>query len=83
MSEELWMRCPRLGGEVPLSYCLKEGGSLPCARTLACWQPIFPIEVYLSKKLTQREWDECFNRQTKSKVVSLIELIEEAKGGNL
>lgn len=79
MADELLMRCPRLGGEVPISYCLKEGGSLPCARTIACWQPIFPVEGYLRAKLTESEWDACFNRQGKSKVVSLIELIEEAK----
>jgi hypothetical protein len=27
---ELIMRCPRLGGEVPFSYCEREAGDLPC-----------------------------------------------------
>ena len=75
------IRCPRLGGEVPLAYCLKEGGHLPCQRTVNCWGPFFPVEAYLRERLTPRQWDECFNRKQKEKIVSLIDLIETAQRG--
>ncbi len=77
--EELRIRCPRLGGEVTLAYCLKEGGDLPCQRSLNCWEAFFPIEAYLREKLPPRQWDDCFKRKPKEKIVSLIDLIETAQ----
>ena len=77
--EHLETRCPRLGGEVTFAYCETEGGDLPCPRILACWQPYFPVEVYLRERLTEAQWDRCFNRPAKDKVTTLIELIEAAK----
>ena len=79
MYNHLELRCPRLGGEVTFAYCQREGGDLPCPRTIACWQPYFPVEAYLRTKLSQEEWDRCFNRQPKEKITTLIALIEEAK----
>ena len=79
MYENIEIRCPRLGGEVTFAYCQKEEGDLPCPRILACWQPYFPVESYLRGKLTQAEWDCCFNRPPKDKMTTLIELIESAK----
>ena len=77
--DHLEIRCPRLGGEVAFSYCRKEGGDLPCPRIIICWQLYFPVEIYLRKHLTEGEWDRCFNRPPKTKMTTLIELIEEAK----
>ncbi|UCG12135.1 MAG: hypothetical protein JSU72_16770 [Deltaproteobacteria bacterium] len=83
MEEQLYdhleIRCPKLGGEVTFAYCQKEGGDLPCHRTIACWQPYFPVETYLRSKLTETAWDRCFDRQPKEKMLTLIELIEAAK----
>jgi hypothetical protein len=79
MYDHLEIRCPRLGGEVTFAYCQKEGGDLPCPRVLACWQPHFDVETYLRGKLTETEWDCCFNQPSKDKVASLIELVEAAK----
>ncbi|MBW1739991.1 MAG: hypothetical protein JRJ42_02520 [Deltaproteobacteria bacterium] len=79
MYDHLEIRCPRLGGEVTFAYCQKEGGDLPCPRIIACWQPYFPVETYLRGRLTQPEWDRCFNRPQKDKMATLIELIEKAK----
>jgi hypothetical protein len=79
MYEQLEIRCPKLGGEVTFAYCRREGGDLPCPRTLLCWQPHFPVESYLRSQLTQTEWDQCFNRPPKDKISTLIELIEAAK----
>ena len=77
--DNLELRCPKLGGEIQFSYCRIEGGDIPCARIIGCWQPYFPVETYLRAKLTQTQWDRCFNRAPKDKVVGLIELIEAAK----
>jgi hypothetical protein len=44
-----------------------------------CWQPYFDVQTQLRAKLTQEQWDRCFNRAPKEKVVSLVELIEKAK----
>ncbi len=79
--EQLQMRCPRLGGEVTFDYCLKEGGDLPCPRTVRCWGPYMPVEAYLRQHLTREQWDRCFNREPGEKIASLIELIETAKKG--
>ena len=73
------IRCPRLGGEVTLVYCLKEGGDIPCPRTLVCWRPYFDVEAQLRAKLTEEQWDRCFGKTPKEKIVSLVELIEAAK----
>ena len=77
--DHLELRCLRLGGEVTFAYCLVEGGDLPCPRTIVCWQQYFPVESHLRAKLTQAQWDRCFNRAPQEKVVNLIELIEAAK----
>ena len=75
----LEIRCPRLGGEVSLVYCLREGGDIPCPRTILCWQPYFDVETHLRAKLTEEQWDRCFAKTPKEKIVSLVELIEAAK----
>lgn len=77
--ERLRMRCPRLGGEVPFSYCLKEGGNIPCRRIVICWEAYFPVEACLKARLTPRQWEDCFNSRPKEKIASLVELVDEAK----
>jgi hypothetical protein len=77
--EELWIRCPRLGGEAPFTYCLQEAGDLPCHRIVVCWQPFFPVESCLRKMLSPEKWEEFTARKPKEKIVSLLELLEEAK----
>jgi hypothetical protein len=79
LSKHLEIRCPRLGGEVSLVYCLKEGGDIPCQRTIVCWQPYFDVEAQLRAKLTGEQWDRCFGKTPKEKIVSLVELIEASK----
>ena len=79
LTGQLEIRCPRLGGEVSLVYCLREGGDIPCSRTIVCWQPYFDVEARLRAKLTEEQWDRCFGKAPKEKIVSLVELIEAAK----
>ncbi|MCL5405275.1 MAG: hypothetical protein M1398_00860 [Deltaproteobacteria bacterium] len=78
-SDQLWTRCPRLGGEAPLTYCLREAGTLPCHRIIACWQACFPIETFLKERLSPQQWQEFEGRRPKDKLASLLELIDEAK----
>lgn len=79
MHDWLKIRCPKLGGEVSLDYCLQEGGDLPCSRIIVCWQARLPVERLLRERLSPEQWDRCFNRPPKDKVVSLVELVEAAK----
>jgi len=79
MYDHLEIRCPKLGGEVTFSYCKKEEGDLPCPRVILCWQRHFPVEDYLRGKLTQKQWNRCFNQRAKDKMTTLVELIEKAK----
>jgi hypothetical protein len=79
MSEQLEIRCPKLGNQVTFAYCLRESGDIPCPRTIQCWHSYFPVEDYLREKLTPAEWERCFNQTPKEKISTLIELIEAAK----
>jgi len=47
--------------------------------TIVCWQPYFDVEARLRAKLTEEQWDRCFGKAPKEKIVSLVELIEAAK----
>ncbi|MGV8074390.1 MAG: hypothetical protein AB2L11_07540 [Syntrophobacteraceae bacterium] len=81
MVEKLKIRCPRLGGEVTFAYCRQEGGELPCARIVSCWQAFFDVEAYFKERLTPQQWEDCFGGGPKDKISALLELIEEAKRG--
>jgi len=77
--DEYSIRCPRLGHAITFSYCRSENNGLPCFKTLDCWFQIFSVEDYLRERLTREEWQKAFESQGRTKVQSLIELIEEAK----
>ena len=79
MYDHLEVRCPKLGGQVTFAYCQKEGGDLPCRRTMSCWQPYFPVVSYLRTTLTESQWDRCFCQKPKETIASLVELIEAAQ----
>jgi len=77
--EDYLIRCPRLGHPISFSYCQKESNGLPCFKSLDCWFQHFKVEEYFRDRLTDEEWEIVFEKQAKSKVQSLIELIEGAK----
>jgi hypothetical protein len=77
--EGLWLRCPRLGDETPFTYCLVEGGELPCPRIVACWQSFFPVEKYLKRILTPQRWEQFMEKKPQDKISSLVTLAEKAK----
>ena len=77
--EEYSIRCPRLGHAITFSYCRSESNGLPCFKTLDCWFQYFAVEAYLRERLSREDWQKVFERQGRTKIQSLLELIEEAK----
>ncbi|MFQ5484986.1 MAG: hypothetical protein ACE5DO_06600 [Desulfobacterales bacterium] len=73
------IRCPRLGHQISFSYCRRENRGLPCFKTLDCWHSHFPVVEYLRKELTAEQWKTVFMNQPKKKMLSLLDLIEQAK----
>jgi len=73
------IRCPRLGHPISFSYCRSENMGIPCFKTLDCWFEYFNVEGCLRETLTQEEWNRSFQGQGKSKVLSILELIEQAR----
>ena len=78
-SEDDKIRCPRLGHQVPFSYCRLENKGLPCFKTLDCWHERFSVEEFLQKKLTPDQWEKAFKKSKTTKLLSLVDLIQQAK----
>ncbi|MBT3179206.1 MAG: hypothetical protein HOG03_24950 [Desulfobacula sp.] len=77
--EEFCIRCPRLGHQINFSYCSSENSGLPCFKTLDCWYSYFDVHAHLKDKLTKEEFQKAFLEKGKPKVLSLFDLIEQAK----
>jgi hypothetical protein len=73
-------RCPRLGHDVAFAYCRTLEGATICPRILDCWWEIFGVERFLREQLSEEEFAAlAVPRPAKPKVLSLVELIEQAK----
>ena len=73
-------RCPRLGGPVLFSYCKTSGDNHSiCWKIFDCWWECFDVVGYLKKSLTEDKFKNLANSKPKQKIVSLVELIEQAK----
>jgi hypothetical protein len=46
---------------------------------LDCWYDDFLVEEYLRRELSPEEWERFFRSSPKPKMVSLVEMAEEAK----
>jgi len=77
--DEFVIRCPRLGHQISFSYCLHESGKLPCFKILDCWHNYFQVEKYLKETLTTEEWENTFFAPGQPKILTLIDLIQQAK----
>jgi len=73
------IRCPRLGGEVPFSYCEREAGDLPCRQVVRCWNAGFPVEECLRETLTPEVWDRFRSEVPKDRMTTLLDIVESAK----
>jgi len=68
-----------LGHQIYFSYCRIENNGLPCFKTLDCWYEHFLVEEFFKNELSEEEWKKVFGKQVKPKVLSLLEMIEQAK----
>ena len=78
-ADDFLIRCPRLGHQIYFSYCRIENKVLPCFKTLDCWYQHFQVEAFLKYELSEVEWKKVFEKQTQPKMLSLLEMIEQAK----
>lgn len=77
--DEYTVRCPRLGHYIFFSYCRKENLGLPCFKALDCWYEHFLVEDFFRNELSSEDWEKTFGRDPKPKLLSLIEMMEQAK----
>ncbi len=63
--DTLETHCPRLGGQVPLRYCLKPAQETPCPRIMDCWWQTIDIESLLRSHLDPEQF-ESFLKSPKS-----------------
>jgi hypothetical protein len=80
--DDLEIRCPRLGGPVTFAYCLVEAVSLPCSRALMCWSHRFDAISLFQRRLGPEKFRLAFQTPPKSRMDSILELIERAKKTN-
>lgn len=77
--DDFQIRCRKLGQLIHYGYCCRENLGVPCPRTLDCWHPFFNVAEYLRGVLSPEEWAAAFEAPAKPKVLSLVELIEQAQ----
>lgn len=78
-AENFSIRCPRLGHQINFAYCKCENSGLPCFKTLDCWYTYFDVQTWLQAQLSPEDFKRIFQSQTKPKILSLLDLIEQAK----
>jgi len=71
-------RCPMLGHEVPFSYCRAPAAQLPCRMVFDCWWETFDVEGFIRRHFSERDI-QAILAPRKDKVVSLVELIRQAR----
>lgn len=73
-------RCPRLGGDIPFSYCRKCGddGS-PCWKIIDCWWELFDVETYLRQQMGAENFQHLIGKKPKPKIRSILDIVEEIR----
>ena len=77
--DDVKIRCPRLGHQINFAYCRFENDGLPCFKSLDCWYHYFQVEAYLRGQLSTEQWGGVFHKPPKPKMLSLLEMIEQAR----
>ncbi|MEJ2658316.1 MAG: hypothetical protein P8012_14165 [Desulfobacterales bacterium] len=78
--DQIKRRCPRLGGPVSFGYCRTCGDDRSvCWKILDCWWEAFDVVAYLKNSLSAEMFNRLVQAKPKPKIVSLVELIEQAK----
>jgi hypothetical protein len=77
------IRCPRLGHEVPLAYCYHMPEGRPCGRLFHCWEGLLPrLRDVVARHIPEERWAQYFDSPPPHKTLTLVELIQKAKGGS-
>lgn len=79
IDRELTIRCPRLGHEVPFSYCEQEAGDLPCRQAVLCWEARLPVEDHLRRKLGAEGWERFCGQAPQDRLTTLLDLAAAAQ----
>jgi hypothetical protein len=77
--DDLIIRCPQLGGEVPFHYCRTVNEDLPCRRIIICWEFRIEISKFLSNHYSLDQIQRALAPPTKTRVETILDLIEKAK----
>jgi len=80
--QDVLPRCRRLGHEVTFGYCREETGGRPCRLVLDCWWEWFDVRSFLQAHLSEdamAQIERASASPPPSKVLSLVELIQQAK----
>ena len=80
--QDVLPRCRRLGHEVTFSYCRQETSGKPCRLILDCWWERFDVRGFLQAHLppeTMAEVERAGTAPSPSKVLSLLDLVQQAK----
>ena len=78
--DNLEIRCPRLGGPVPFTYCEKTGrNGQPCFKVMDCWWQHFDVMAYLRSRLTAEECEAFLHQRPRPKLSGILELIAQAR----
>ncbi len=73
-------RCPRLGGSVSFGYCRASGDNdTACWKIFDCWWERFDVVGHLQTFMPEDKFRIIAEARPKPKMVSLVELIEQAK----
>ena len=77
--DELIIRCPMLGGEVPFQYCRTVNEDLPCRKIIICWEFRIEIGNFLNEHYSLSQIECALASPTKTRLDTILELIEKAK----
>ena len=80
--DELIIRCPLLGGEVPFRYCRTVNEELPCRKIIICWEFRIEIGNFLGENYSLDQIQCALAPPTKTRIETIIELIDKAKKVN-
>jgi hypothetical protein len=78
--DALERRCPRLGGPVSFGYCRKgDNNETVCWKIFDCWWERFDVVGHLQTCMPEDKFKMIVNARPKPKILSLVELVEQAK----
>ncbi len=77
--DDLLIRCPQLGGEVPFRYCRTTNENLPCRKIIVCWEFKIEISRFLGDHYTIEQIQQALSPPSKTRIETILELIEKAK----